>query len=109
MAYRVLHCGTAKFLAAFSAMQVQGAIDFAALRCGVGGDSEAIRREGFKCQPRFSPRNTPRNFFCKCILQAAIDFAEAADAERSWSSGANGGAECRTFFGVAGFAPKPNF
>ena len=22
---------------------------------------------------------------------------------------ANGGAECRTFFGVAGFAPKPKF
>jgi len=40
-------------------------------------------------------------------LQGAIDFAEAAEAAL-WS-GANGGAECRTFFGVAGFAPKPNF
>ena len=47
------------------------------------------------------------HFFYKCILQGAIDFAELR--MRSWSSGANGGAECRTFFGVAGFAPKPNF
>jgi len=43
------------------------------------------------------------SFFCKCILQGAIDFAKAAEAEwEAWSG-------CRTFFGVAGFAHKPNF
>jgi len=45
----------------------------------------------------------PRSFFCKCILQAAIDFAEWR--KRGWRRGA----ERRTFFGVAGFAPDPNF
>jgi hypothetical protein len=53
-------------------------------------------------QPRFSPRNPPCSFFYKCILRGAIDFAVLR-------SEANGGAECRTFFGVACFAPKPNF
>ena len=47
------------------------------------------------------------SFFYKCILQGAIDFAEVR--ERSWSSGANGGAECSTFFGVAGFALSLTF
>jgi len=60
---------------------------------------------GVRHQPRISHRNTPCSFFYKCILQAAIDFAERNSGVR----GANGGAECRTFCGVAGFAPKPNF
>jgi len=60
---------------------------------------------GFKRQPRIPPRNPPRTFFYKCILQAAIDFAEAAEAELELRSGM----ECRTFFGVAGFAHEPNF
>jgi len=33
-------------------------------------------------QPRVAHRNPPRSFFYKCILQGAIDFAEAADAEQ---------------------------
>ena len=42
-------------------------------------------------------------FFGDCNLRTAIDFAEAAEAElEAWS-----GMECSTFFGVAGFAPKP--
>ena len=43
------------------------------------------------------------SFFYKCILQTAIDFAEAAVAEQMVEL------KYRTFFGVAGFAPKPNF
>jgi hypothetical protein len=43
------------------------------------------------------------HFFCNCILQGAIDFAEMR--KRSWSSGA----KCSTLFGVAGFAPNSNF
>ena len=48
----------------------------------------------FRCQTRVAPRTPPRSFFCRCILQTAIDFAVL---------------ESRTFFGVAGFAPKLNF
>jgi hypothetical protein len=47
------------------------------------------------------------SFFCKCILQGAIDFAELR--MRRSGRGANGGAKYRTLFGVASFAPKPNF
>jgi len=66
-------------------------------------ESGAIRRKGlsqdFMCQPRVPPRNPPCSFFFyKCIPQGAIDFAERNSGVR--------GAECRTFFGVAGFAPE---
>ncbi|MGB7532085.1 MAG: hypothetical protein WA977_03790 [Halobacteriota archaeon] len=79
-----------KFLSSFFCKCIlQAAIDFA---------------ECVKCQPRFSPRSPPCDFFFyKCILQGAIDFAERR--KRSWKRGA----EYRTFFGVAGFAPNPNF
>ena len=58
--------------APFSAMQVQAAIDFAECGCG---------REVAELECKSTPRSTahrtpPRTFFCKCILQAAIDFAE---------------------------------
>jgi len=61
----------------------------------------------FMHHPRISPRNPPPQNFQRLQLQGAIDFA--ALRMRSWRRGANGGAECRTFFGVAGFAPKPTF
>jgi hypothetical protein len=58
-------------------------------------------------QPRVAHRSPPCSFFYKCILQGAIDFAELRNAElEAWSEC---GAECRTLFGVAGFAPDPNF
>ena len=43
------------------------------------------------------------HLFLQVHLQGAIDFAGV----RMRSCGANSGAECRTFFGVAGFAPTP--
>ncbi|MEA2033002.1 MAG: hypothetical protein U9N41_05405 [Euryarchaeota archaeon] len=33
----------------------------------------------FRRQPRLAHRSPPRSFFYKCILQGAIDFAEAAE------------------------------
>jgi len=50
----------------------------------------------FRCQPRLAHRSPPRSFFYNCILQGAVDLR---------SCGADGGAKCRMFFGVAGFAP----
>ena len=45
----------------------------------------------FRCKPRVAHRSPPRKFFCKCILQGAIDFAELPILARQ---------------GVAGFAPE---
>ena len=63
----------------------------------VGGDSEVAKQleEHFRRQPRISPRTPPCTFFCNCILQAAIDFAEVR------MQGGVGGVAC--------FAPTPNF
>jgi len=47
--------------------------------------------------------NFSANFSASAICEGAIDFAVLR--MRGWRRGA----ECRTFFGVAGFAPKPNF
>jgi len=48
--------------------------------CGIVGVELAL------VQPRVAPRSPPCSFFYKCILQGAIDFAEAADAVlRAWS------------------------
>ncbi|MGB7533982.1 MAG: hypothetical protein WA977_13570 [Halobacteriota archaeon] len=74
------------------------------LRCCGSGVAELEAWSGVEC--RVAHRSPPRRFFSKCILQGAIDFAEAADAKRSCGVR---GAECCTFFGVACFAPNPNF
>ncbi|MGB7533041.1 MAG: hypothetical protein WA977_08740 [Halobacteriota archaeon] len=53
-------------------------LDFAELRmrsCGAWSEWLGL---GFKHQPRVPPRSPPCSFFYRCILQGAIDFAEAA-------------------------------
>jgi len=57
--------------------------------------------------PRGTSQPTTQLFSCKCILQGAIDFAVMRMRSGVGAAVANGGAECRTFFGVAGFAPNP--
>jgi len=44
--------------------------------CGVGGDSEAIRRKGFWVPTPHITSQPTCSFFCTCILQTAIDFAK---------------------------------
>ena len=64
------------------------------------------RGAGFRCQPHIAHRSPPCKFLGGCSCEGAIDFAELR-----WRSGvggvANGGAECRTFFGISEFAPDP--
>jgi hypothetical protein len=90
-----------KFLSSFFCNCIlQAAIDFAEVR----SEAELEAWPALHISLSFSCGYiaTHHAAFSTCILQGAIDFAERR--KRSWSSGANGVAECRTLFGVAGFA-----
>ncbi|MGB7533050.1 MAG: hypothetical protein WA977_08785 [Halobacteriota archaeon] len=64
-------------------------------------DFAALRKRSWRLCPQrsWSSRSNLRSGTAECAARSCVAVAE----QRSWRRGA----ECRTFFGVAGFAPKP--